>query len=236
MSVLAKTEEELNALYYRNLFDAEVMEIQQYYPYDDMDKIWRFKSTFNSSSEIIQAAQHTDCAFRCGSIAQTDIITTNVMTKNSVNVYFYQFGPLEEPWDSVTHGHDVGCLFDVDVRYSPFPDYRDEKFAIPPESVKLTMKWIGEYVKGIGPLNENGEPATIQNNNYLRIVGSGDVKVVDLKELDIVKERCKLWESWGDAAYLNMAICWGMEQIEEQEVSAFTELFSKEINDTQTAQ
>eukprot|EP01084_Bolivina_argentea_P223619 378328_1 len=184
MGSLVKNEKELNEYYYKNYFDSVVSEIQKYYPINDMNKIWKYKSVFNTSSEIIQTTQHTDCWVRCGSITQIDIISNNLITKNNVNVYFYQYGYINEPWDQVTHGYDIGNLFG-NGKNSPFSNgIWSDKFA------NISMKFFGDYVKGIEPINnDNGKYATIQNGYYLRVVDG--VKVVDINQLDVVKERCK---------------------------------------------
>eukprot|EP01084_Bolivina_argentea_P223618 378327_1 len=184
MSVLLMSKEELNTFFYKHFFDSQVKLIEKYYPIDDIDKIWRFKSKFNETASIIQTTMHTDCAFRCGSIDQTQIIAANPITKNSVSVYFYQFGYIDEPWDQVTHGYDIGNLFG-NGKNSPFSNgIWSDKFA------NISMKFFGDYVKGIEPINnDNGKYATIQNGYYLRVVDG--VKVVDINQLDVVKERCK---------------------------------------------
>ncbi len=72
----------------------------------------------------------------------------------------------------------------------------------------FTVKWIGDYVKGIHILNGDGKFATIKNNNYLQIVGT-EIEVIDLNELDYIKQRCKLCDEWGHDSYLNRPIwCW----------------------------
>eukprot|EP01084_Bolivina_argentea_P287609 493524_1 len=210
MGVLSKTEADLNAFYMKYLFDSEVKEIQKYYPINELKKVWSLeRSYFNTTTEIIQATEQTDCWVRCGSIAQTEIITNNPVTKHSVSVYFYQFGTCQEPYDAVTHSYDIHALFGMfEPKYSLIP--LPESWVYTDEFIKVGMQFFGEYVKGIGPLNSENKPATIQNGNYLRVVE--EVKVVDLNELNVVKERCKLWDRWGDQSSEDgMAICMGIE-------------------------
>ena len=67
--------------------------IKKYYPFDEIkEKIWKYDTIFNERHALlIQTVQQTDCTFRCGSVAQTEILSNGAMTKNSFPVYFYQY-------------------------------------------------------------------------------------------------------------------------------------------------
>ena len=209
MGYEAKDEEDLYKIFYPHFHDSQVELIKKHYPFGDINgKIWPFDTTFkNETALLVQTTIHTDCWVRCGSILQCDILGDNPLAKNSFPVYFYQYGTFNEPWDTVSHGHDVLQLFGKDQIIAPessmlagMMDDFDEEF------LKITQKWVGDYVKGITPKTKDGKDASYQNGYYLRIVDG--VKIIDLNELEIVKNRCKLyWDNLGETAYSQLEFC-----------------------------
>ena len=205
----AKNEEDLSKLYDKHFHDSQVELIKKHYPFDDIkNKVWPFDTEFKyNPALLIQTTIHTDCWVRCGSILQCEILNDNPLTKNNFPVYFYQYGTMNEPWDKVSHGYDVIQLFGIDQlidKSSSLSAAMLDDFS--QDFLKITQKWVGDYVKGIVPKTDHGQDASYQNGYYLRIVDG--VKVVELNELEIVKNRCKLyWNHLGESAYSTTDFC-----------------------------
>merc|ERR1712154_246320 len=183
---------------------SEVEMIEGAYPVDEegiAEKVWSYPSIFGDdrSAVLVSTQLQTDCWVRCGSIRQTELITENPMPE-SIPVYFYQMGFIEEPWDQVSHGADVGYLFDMPQAYEYGISVYSEDFT------KIVQNFFGAYVRGEGVMID-GIDASIQNGQYIHVVD--EVKAMDLDELDMVKTRCEVMFELGDDAFDNSAFCSG---------------------------
>ena len=142
------------------------------------------------SAELVASQLQTDCMFRCGSIRQTELITKNPMAE-SIPVYLYQLGYIEEPWDQLSHANDVNYLFGIDDDFT-----------------KIVQDFFGAYIRGEGVMID-GVDASIQNGKWIYVVD--EVKGMDLKALPytMVRERCEVMFDLQDDAFENYAFCEG---------------------------
>jgi len=187
--------------------DSEVEMIENAYPVDEegiAEKVWSDPSIFDDdrSAVLVSTQLQTDCWVRCGSIRQTELITENPMTE-SIPVYFYQMGFIEEPWDQVTHAADVNYLFDSEIFMSVHSEY----------FTKIVQNFFGAYIRGEGVVIDDVD-ASIQNGQYIYVVD--EVKAMDLSELDMVKTRCEVMFDLGDDAFTNGPFCIG-EEVQDAE-------------------
>ena len=213
--ICAKSESELYSIYYKHFHDVQVNRIKKYYPFNDIkDKIWKYPTIFDERhAMLISTTQQTDCKLRCGSIAQTEILSTNELTKdNKFPVYFYQYGNLYEPWDAVTHGFDIPNLFgngETIPFKSMFWNEGTEEFS------KITMRFFGDYIKGNNPVTNDNKLATVQNGYMIYVVDG--VRILELSELDAVKKRCELFMDnyLGEDIFRNVEFCQGTVETRE---------------------
>merc|ERR1712156_793614 len=187
--------------------DPEVEMIERAYPVDEEgidEKVWSNPSIFDDgrSAQLVSTQLQTDCWVRCGSIRQTELITENPMTE-SIPVYFYQMGFIEEPWDQVTHAADVNYLFDSEIFMSVYSE----------DFTKIVQNFFGAYIRGEGVVIDDVD-ASIQNGQYIYIVD--EVKAMDLSELDMVTTRCEVMFDLGDDAFTNGPFCIG-EEVQDAE-------------------
>merc|ERR1719273_1000161 len=115
------------------------MLIQKYYPENEIkSKIWPYGiSEFDDNvASLIKTVQTTDCWVKCGSLWQAEAMAANL------NVYFYQYGYIEKPWDQVSHGYDIIGLFGFDIEWVNGGVLFNEEF------VAISQKFFGDYIKG----------------------------------------------------------------------------------------
>jgi len=193
---------DLSTFYGKHFHDSHVKLLEEAYPVDDVaGKIWKYPSLFDDGrpAVLVSTQLQTDCSFRCGSLAQTELITEHPITRD-VPVYFYQYGWIEEPWDRVSHGQDIMQLFGQDMKQSPM---WNNYTVFSEEFVKITQNFFGAYIRGEGVLDD----ASIQNGKYIQIVD--EVKSVDLSDLDVVKERCEAMFELDNDAFGSNSFCLG---------------------------
>ena len=188
--------------FWRSMYDdSQVEMIERAFPVDEegiAEKVWSYPSIFddNRSAVLVSTQLQTDCLFRCGSIRQTALITENRMTRK-IPVYLYEMGYIEEPWDQVTHGNDVGFLFGV----SYFGG------GVVADFTEIVQDFFGAYIRGEGVMIDDVN-ASIQSGKYIHIVD--EVKALDLSDLSVTEARCEVMFDLGEEAFDNDAFCVGI--------------------------
>merc|ERR1712061_267286 len=79
--------------------------------------------------------------------------------------------------------------------------------------VKTTQDFFGAYIRGEGV----HEDASVQNGKYIHVVDK--VRVVDLKELDMVRARCELMFEMDLEAFDSQPFCFGIDTTDLMEAS-----------------
>jgi len=206
MGPTLNTLSDLDAFYFAKLYDSEARLLQRHYPTSTdevFSKVWPYgESAFAGNiSSLIQTVQSTDCWVKCGSLWQAETLATHSIIGAAFPTFFYQFGYVEAPWDAVSHGYDLLPLFGHDMEWVNCGK------AFSPKFMRTTQKFFGGYVRGEVPTTSEGTAASLQNGFYAQIVD--EVRFADAKELDLVRDRCAVYELLGDAIWRN-PICMGI--------------------------
>eukprot|EP01083_Nonionella_stella_P045638 122455_1 len=218
---------QLNERYYEKLFDTQAKLFQKYYPEKEVKtKVWPYGvSEFDDNiGSLIQTVQATDCWVRCGSLWQADILAAHPVTKNTLPVYFYQYGYITKPWDQVSHGYDMIGLFGWDTEWLSAGVPFSEEF------VKITQNFFGNYIRNGAVVTENGDVASIQNGYYVQITDGANVVTDD--DLDVVRDRCEVYKILGDEIWRDQ-FCTGIYP-EDFSAQAMDDLAEKFSNDTES--